>query len=101
MFFSQILLLSSISQSFKLTSLSSLIKFSKFFVNLILEFCVSFKELYSLLRPEDFDSTADIFLGLWQYIIGSFALAGIAALLLWIVFYFLFSVTNQKQVVKP
>lgn len=53
------------------------------------------------LRPEDFDSTADIFLGLWQYIIGSFALAGIAALLLWIVFYFLFSVTNQKQVVKP
>jgi uncharacterized protein (DUF2062 family) len=53
------------------------------------------------LRPEDFDSTAEIFLGLWQYIIGSFALAGIASLLLWIVFYFLFSVTNQKQVVKP
>jgi len=53
------------------------------------------------LRPEDFDSTADIFMGLWQYVIGSFALAGIAAVLLWIVFYFLFSVTNQKQVVKP
>lgn len=53
------------------------------------------------LRPEDFDSTSDIFMGLWQYIVGSFALAGIAAVVLWIVFYFLFSITNQKQVIKP
>jgi hypothetical protein len=44
---------------------------------------------------------AEIMQGLGQYILGSVALAGIAALLLWIVFYFLFSVNNQKQVVKP
>lgn len=53
------------------------------------------------LRPEDFDSANDILLSLGQYILGSFALAGVVALFLWIVFYFLFSVSNQKQVVKP
>ena len=53
------------------------------------------------LSLSDFDSGADILQGLGQYILGSFALAGIVALLLWIVFYFLFSVSNQKHVVKP
>ena len=46
-------------------------------------------------------TSSDIFLGLWQYIIGSFALGIVLAVSLWIVFYFLFSVVNQKQVVKP
>ena len=49
----------------------------------------------------DFDSSSKVFQGLWQYVLGSFALAGIVALSLWIVFYFLFSIFNQKQVVKP
>ncbi|MCM4158831.1 DUF2062 domain-containing protein [Antarcticibacterium flavum] len=53
------------------------------------------------LSLNDFDSGAEIMQGLGQYLLGSFALAGIVALLLWIVFYFLFSVSNQKQVVKP
>jgi glycosyltransferase involved in cell wall biosynthesis len=53
------------------------------------------------LRLSDFDSGAEVLKGLGQYILGSFALAGIVALFLWIVFYFLFSVNNQKQVVKP
>ncbi len=53
------------------------------------------------LQLNDFDSGAEVLQGLGQYILGSFALAGIAALILWIVFYFLFSVNNQKQVVKP
>ena len=45
-------------------------------------------------------SSAEIFEGLWQYIIGSLALAVIMSFLTWIVFYLLFSVSNQKQVVK-
>ncbi|MEE2773157.1 MAG: DUF2062 domain-containing protein [Bacteroidota bacterium] len=53
------------------------------------------------LQLQRFDTGHDIFLGLWQYIIGSLALAIVVALSLWIVFYFLFSVSNQKQVVKP
>lgn len=53
------------------------------------------------LSLNDFDSSAEVFSGLGQYLLGSFALAGIVAFLLWIVFYFLFSVSNQKQVVKP
>ncbi len=52
-------------------------------------------------HPADFDSAADLAQGLWQYLLGSIALAGFIALGLWIVFYFLFSVLNQKQVVKP
>ncbi|MFO7718923.1 MAG: DUF2062 domain-containing protein [Gillisia sp.] len=48
----------------------------------------------------DFDSSAEVFQGLWKYLLGSFALAGILASSLWIVFYFLFSVFNPKQVVK-
>ncbi|HKJ49244.1 MAG TPA: DUF2062 domain-containing protein [Christiangramia sp.] len=53
------------------------------------------------LKLHKFDSGADVFMGLWQYIMGSFALAIVMAVSLWIVFYFLFSVFNQKQVVKP
>ena len=53
------------------------------------------------LRLSEFDSSAEVLSGLGQYLVGSFALAGIVALLLWIVFYLLFSVSNQKQVVKP
>lgn len=53
------------------------------------------------LSLEDFDSTTKVFEGLWQYVLGSFALAGMVALSMWIVFYFLFSIFNQKQVVKP
>lgn len=53
------------------------------------------------LKLQKFDNGADIFLGLWQYIMGSFALAIVLAVSLWIVFYFLFSVSNQKQVIKP
>lgn len=49
---------------------------------------------------KDFDSSTEIFQGLWIYVLGSFALAGILASLLWVVFYFLFSVFNQKQVMK-
>lgn len=52
------------------------------------------------LSLSDFDSGAEVLEGLGQYLLGSFALAGITAILLWIVFYFLFSVANQKQVVK-
>jgi glycosyltransferase involved in cell wall biosynthesis len=52
------------------------------------------------LNMENFDSSAEIFQGLWQYILGSFALAGLAALVIWIIFYFLFSLSEQKQVVK-
>lgn len=52
------------------------------------------------LRPEDFDSSTDIFQGLLQYMMGSFALAGLMAFLLWVIFYFMFSLTQQKQVVK-
>jgi glycosyltransferase involved in cell wall biosynthesis len=53
------------------------------------------------LKLDDFDSTTEVFQGLWQYVLGSFALAGLVALSMWIVFYFLFSIFNQKQVVKP
>jgi len=52
------------------------------------------------LSLSDFDSGAEVMEGLGQYLLGSFALAGITAILLWIVFYFLFSMANQKQVVK-
>lgn len=47
------------------------------------------------------DSAAAIYQGLRQYIIGSLCLAVIASLLTWVVFYLLFSVSNQKQVVEP
>ena len=53
------------------------------------------------LKLQKFDSGTDVFMGLWQYIMGSFALAIVMSISLWIVFYFLFSVFNQKQVVKP
>ncbi len=53
------------------------------------------------LRLSDFNSGAEVMQGLGQYLLGSFALAGTVAFLLWIVFYFLFSVKNQNQVVKP
>ncbi len=53
------------------------------------------------LQLHRFESGSDLFLGLWQYIIGSFALATVSALSLWIVFYFLFSVNNPKSVIKP
>lgn len=49
----------------------------------------------------DFDSGAEVMEGIGYYLLGSFALAGSVAIILWIVFYFLFSVNNQKQVVKP
>jgi len=45
-------------------------------------------------------SSTEIFHGLWQYIIGSLTLAVIMSFLTWIVFYLVFSVSNQKQVVK-
>ncbi|MFN4763351.1 DUF2062 domain-containing protein [Gillisia sp. Q332] len=48
----------------------------------------------------DFDSSTEVFQGLWKYLLGSIALAGILASSLWVVFYFLFSVFNPKQVVK-
>jgi hypothetical protein len=53
------------------------------------------------MKLEDFDSTSEVFQGLWQYVLGSFALAGLVSLSMWIVFYFLFSIFNQKPVVKP
>ncbi len=53
------------------------------------------------LKLHKFETGNDIFMGLWQYILGSFVLAIVVAISLWIVFYFLFSVLNQKQVVKP
>ena len=52
------------------------------------------------LSLSDFDSGTELLQGFGQYLLGSFALAGFVAFLLWIVFYFLFSVANQKQVVK-
>lgn len=52
------------------------------------------------LKLTDFDSSTEVFSGLLQYIIGSFALAGFVALLLWVIFYFLFISTAQKQVIK-
>lgn len=53
------------------------------------------------LQLQDFKTTAGVFTGLWQYIVGSLALGGFIAFLIWIVFYFLFSITKQKQVIKP
>jgi len=53
------------------------------------------------LKLQKLDTSTDVFLGLWQYIMGSFALAIVAATAIWIVFYFLFSVINPKQVIKP
>ncbi|MCP9200463.1 DUF2062 domain-containing protein [Gramella sp. GC03-9] len=53
------------------------------------------------LNLHNFDSGTEVFLGLWQYIIGSLALSIVSAGAVWIVFYFLFSISNQKQVVKP
>jgi len=53
------------------------------------------------LSLSEFDSSTEIFYGLWQYIVGSMALAAFISLILWIVFYFLFSMTNPKQVIKP
>jgi len=49
----------------------------------------------------DFDSTSKIVDSLWQYVLGSMALAAFISLSIWIVFYFLFSITNSKQVIKP
>ncbi len=53
------------------------------------------------LKLQRFETGNDVFLGLWQYIMGSFALAIVVAISLWIIFYCLFSILNQKQVVKP
>lgn len=53
------------------------------------------------LQLQRFETGNDVFMGVWQYITGSLALAIVTAIGLWIVFYFLFSVFNQKQVVKP
>ncbi len=53
------------------------------------------------LKLQKFDTGTDVFMGLWQYIMGSFALAIVMAFSLWVIFYCLFSVFNQKQVVKP
>jgi len=53
------------------------------------------------LSISNFDSTSKIVESLWQYILGSIALAAFISLILWIVFYFLFSMTNPKQVIKP
>ncbi|MCM4156766.1 DUF2062 domain-containing protein [Gramella sp. AN32] len=53
------------------------------------------------LKLDHFKSGKDVFEGVWQYVIGSLSLAIISAICLWIVFYFLFSVLNQKRVVKP
>ncbi len=52
------------------------------------------------LNLNDFDSSSEVFQGLWKYLLGSITLAVILASSLWIVFYFLFSVFNPKQVVK-
>jgi len=53
------------------------------------------------LQLQNFDTGRDIFTGLWQYIIGSFVLAIVLAISVWVVFYLLFSINNQKQVIKP
>ncbi|TBW29257.1 DUF2062 domain-containing protein [Gramella sp. KN1008] len=53
------------------------------------------------IKLHNLENGTDVFMGVWQYVMGSFALAIVMALSLWIVFYFLFSVFNQKQVVKP
>ena len=52
------------------------------------------------LELQNFNSGIDIFMGLWQYIIGSITLAIVMAIVSWIIFYFLFSILNQKQVIK-
>ena len=53
------------------------------------------------LNLSNFKSGNEVFRGVWQYVIGSLSLAIISAICIWIVFYFLFSVLNQKRVVKP
>lgn len=53
------------------------------------------------LRPQDFDSATDLLQGFWQYIVGSFALGGAFALIIWIIFYLLFSFNNKREIVKP
>ena len=53
------------------------------------------------LQLQSLNNSQDILQGLWQYVIGSLSLALIAAFCIWIVFYFLFSVSNLKKVVKP
>ncbi|MDT0690207.1 DUF2062 domain-containing protein [Salegentibacter sp. F188] len=52
------------------------------------------------LSLENFDSSAEIFQSLWQYVVGSFALAGLTALVLWVVFYLFFSYSEQKHIIK-
>ncbi|WBL20844.1 DUF2062 domain-containing protein [Zunongwangia sp. HRR-M8] len=52
------------------------------------------------LKLEKISSTTDVFLGLGQYIFGSLILAITASILVWIVFYLLFSVLNKKQIIK-
>lgn len=49
----------------------------------------------------DFDSSSEVFDGLWKYVLGSFALASATGAVLWVISYFLFSVSNPKHVVKP
>ncbi|MCF4101632.1 DUF2062 domain-containing protein [Gillisia sp. M10.2A] len=53
------------------------------------------------MRLADFNSTEKIVEGLGQYIIGSISLAIVVSLSVWIIFYFLFSMSEQKQMVKP
>ncbi|MEO2073474.1 MAG: DUF2062 domain-containing protein [Zunongwangia sp.] len=52
------------------------------------------------LKLQHISSTTDVFLGLGQYVLGSLVLAITASILVWIVFYLLFSVLNQKQIIK-
>lgn len=52
------------------------------------------------LKLEGISSVTDVFIGVGQYIIGSLVLAITASILVWIVFYFLFSALHKKQIVK-
>ena len=52
------------------------------------------------LQFSDFDSTAEIMTGLFQYIIGSFALAALVASTMGLISYFFFSTANNKPVVN-
>ncbi|WP_417887467.1 DUF2062 domain-containing protein [Zunongwangia sp.] len=53
------------------------------------------------LKLQSISSVTDVFLGLGQYILGSLILAITTSILVWIVFYFLFSALRKKQFVKP
>ncbi|MUP45661.1 DUF2062 domain-containing protein [Gramella sp. BOM4] len=53
------------------------------------------------LKMDQLDSKEEILFGLWQYVLGSLALSIVLAGSVGIVFYFLFSISNHKQVVKP